>query len=193
MEKNLFLTGAEMCGKSSIIINTLGDRLAEAGGIMTARLHDERGAVIGFELMPACAAAGISGLEHECFLDFSSVPPRHDTEVFRGLGTRLLNEALFYEFAVADEVGGFDLIVPQFRSQFTELLNSDLPVIGVLKSSAEAEKLRDLLGLGERYTALHARLFEALEADPDTCIIEVSEHDSAAAVNAAEQWVKEYL
>ena len=91
-----------------------------------------------------------------------------------------------------DEVGGFELIIPQFRNALLELLNSDLPCIGVLKSVQDAEILRGVLGLGEKYTAYAQALHAALDKDADTLVLETTGTGDTHAQRIVEQWAKEY-
>ena len=114
MKRHLFLSGPAFCGKSRLIRERLGTRLQAAGGFCTELSASEDGG-FGCRLMPAAMAGGAEGYEKELFLDLRFSPPSHDSEVFRQTGVRLLEEAVWYPFAVLDEIGGFELIIPQFR------------------------------------------------------------------------------
>ena len=167
MQKKLFLCGPSGCGKTTMIRAALGQKLAEAGGFVTERRVDGDGRVLGFDLLPAAAAAGIEGFTPLRFLDYTAEPPRRDNEVFRDEAVRLLQEAEYYPFAVLDEIGGFELVIPQFRAQLASFLSSPVPCVGVLKAPTGVEELRERFGLGEKYTALARRLRAALDEDPD--------------------------
>ena len=192
MQKHLFLTGPACCGKSEMIKSALGSRLAYAGGYVIVRAGVENGAPPGCDLLPAAAVAGVEGYESASILSFSGTRLTHDNEVFREAGVHLLEEAGYYPFAVLDEIGGFELIIPQFRNALLELLNSDLPCIGVLKSVQDAEMLRGVLGLGEKYTAYAQALHAALDKDTDTLVLETTGTGDTHAQRIVEQWAKEY-
>ena len=162
------------------------------GGFVTARVLDVTGKIVGLELLPAAAAGGVEGFKGERFLDCSVVPNTHDNEVFRTTGVRLLKEAEYYPFAVLDEFGGFELIVPEFREALLDLLSDEQPCIGVLKSPPDAETLKRQLSLGDRYTRLLSSLTEALRNDPDTLILEVGSPNDEKALRAVQAWAKEY-
>ena len=136
MQKKLFLCGPSGCGKTTMIRAALGQKLAEAGGFVTERRVDGDGRVLGFDLLPAAAAAGIEGFTPLRFLDYTAESPRRDNEVFRDEAVRLLQEAEYYPFAVLDEIGGFELVIPQFRAQLASFLSSPVPCVGVLKAPA---------------------------------------------------------
>ena len=189
MQRRIFLTGPAGAGKSALIREVLGGKLAEAGGFMTGCAAQGS---LRFELRPAAAFAGIEVLESGVFLDASVWPPKRDNEVFRELGTRLLEEALWYPFAVVDEIGGYELLIPQFRTALEELLGAEVPLIGALKDSDEAALQGRAFGLGERYGQYVERLHEALRGDPDTLLVPLSGAEDAAARRAVLDWTARY-
>lgn len=192
MEKHLFFTGVSGSGKSTVIAEALGGHICSAGGFVTRRAEDERGVLLGFDIMPASAAGGVQGFEPQRILDYTVTPPKAFTEVFRSYGVQLLDEAQYYPFSVIDEFGGFELIVPQFRAKLAEFLSYDQPIIGALKGPENARQLRQSLGMGDKYTAFAARLRDALDGDYGTRVIDLSVVDAKAAMDAARQWVNEY-
>lgn len=193
MKKHLFLTGPAGCGKSAMIRDALGDRLLYAGGYMTEKQRDDQGRLLACVLFPTAAAGGAAGFERSLFLDLSGPVPNHDNEVFRETARRLLEEAPWYPFSVIDEFGGFELLVPQFRSALADFLSSDQPCIGVMKTEADAEALRRQLGLGERFTLYVRQLHSALKTDPDTLVVEAGGLGAHRARRLVRQWAAEYL
>ena len=192
MQKRLFLCGTSGCGKTTMIRNALGDRLAEGGGFVTERIVGNDGKLLGVDLLPAAAAAGVEGFTPLRFLDYSADPPKRDNEVFRVEAVRLLQEAEYYPFAVLDEIGGFELVIPQFRAQLAAFLSSSVPCIGVLKASAGVEQLQERFGLGERFPALARQLREALENDADTLVLDTSGRGDERALQAVRDWVEAF-
>ena len=192
MEKRLFLTGAEAEIRSRLIREALQEKLAWAGGFVIAAEAGERGYAEGYALRPAAAAAGVEGLPSRRFLDCRSWPPQRDNEVFRVFGTELLQEATLYPFAVLDEIGGFETLIPQFREALETLLQSTLPQIGALKTAEEADAWRQLFGLGERMTQQTDRLRAILAADPDTRILDLREIPESEALATLRAWAAAY-
>ena len=192
MKKNIFLIGPSGCGKTTIIRSVLGEKLACAGGFVTERIRNGDGSLLGYDMFPAAYAAGVAGYEGRRFLDYSVSPPVSDNEVFRTDGVRLLREAEMYPFALLDEFGGFELIIPQFREALLDVLNSDLPCVGVLKGAPNAQQLRRRLGLGERYSTYRYALEAALAKDSDTLLINVSGYGDRKATEAVRRWGEYY-
>ena len=191
MKRRLFLSGPAFCGKSRLIRQQLGKACLSAGGFCTELSASEDGR-FGCRLMPAAMAGGAEGYEKQLFLNLSTNPPAHDSEVFRGLGVRLLEEAEWYPFAVLDEIGGIDLIIPQFRLALDRLLRSELPILGVVKTPEESENLRRLLGPGERWSAFSDRLYAELRADPDTEIINIQSNAEEEAAEISAAWAASF-
>ena len=193
MKRHLFLTGPACSGKSALLREALGEKLLLAGGYCTAMDLADDGALLGCSLFPAAAAGGAVGFERERFLDLSTFPPQHDNEVFRTTGVRLLEESTWYPYAVIDEFGGFDLIIPQFRKALETFLSLNLPVIGVVKDKADSDQLRQLLGLGVRYSEFLDRLHEELGRDPDTEIFVLTDENRSEAEALINAWTEQYI
>lgn len=193
MEQRIFLTGAEAETRSRLIRAALGDRLAGAGGFVMEAETGENGYALGYLLRPAAAAGGVEGLEGRRFLDCRSWPPQRDNEVFRDFGVRLLREAVYYPFAVLDEIGGYETLIPPFYEALEALLQSGLPLIGALKTPEEAEAWRQLFGLGERFTQRLETLRAALTADGEARILDLRETPEAEALALLREWAKDYV
>ena len=192
MEKHLFLTGPAGCGKSAALRAVLGPSLLNAGGFVTELERRSDGSLLRCSLLPAAAAGGAEGFDTLPYLDLSGPSPVHDSEVFRSEGVRLLREAAWYPFAVLDGIGGFELLIPQFRAALSELLNAEQPLVGVLMDRKEAEALCRRLGLSERVEANIAQLWKALKADPDSRIADLSGLHRKKSLRVLEQWAEEY-
>ncbi len=192
MKKKLFLTGPSGIGKSTIIRQALGPALAYAGGFVTERVSDGEGRLLGYELLPAAAAMSGTAYQSWRFLDYSGSVPAKGNEVFRNQGVRLLQEAEYYPFVLLDEIGGFEMLIPQFRNALAELLNSEQPIIGVLKGAENAASIKRRFGLGDKFTQLTDNLRAVLGKDGDTVLLEVKAPGDPAASRIARAWAEEY-
>lgn len=193
MQQHLFLTGPSGCGKSNALRSVLGPALLGAGGFMTQHERGADGKLMRSLLLPAAAAGGADGFEALPYLDLRGTAPLHDNEIFRGEGVRLLQEAAWYPFTVLDAIGGFELLIPQFRAALADTLSCEQPLVGVLMPWNEATALCHLLGLGERVEANIAQLWKALQADRDSLIVELGGLHRRRALRALEQWTEEYV
>lgn len=191
MKKHLFITGTEGCGKTALLRQELGGALAYAGGFITECVPANGGATKTYVLRPAAAPA-TGDSESYSFMDCGSTPPVKDNEVFRGPAVRLIEEARNYPFAMLDEFGGFEMVIPQFRNALAELLNSETPIIGVLVSEDRIRELTRSFGLGDRFTMLTANLKTVLGRDSDTVLLEMRSGDDMAVRRIVRQWVSEY-
>ena len=90
-----------------------------------------------------------------------------------------------------DEIGGVELLCPGFMAALESALNSDIPIIGVVKGEAPASKLVMALGLSEEYEKAANLLRTRLREDGDTLVYTCSQFDESALL-LAQNWVKEY-
>lgn len=178
MKRRLFLTGPMGCGKSTAIARALGTRLPHAGGFLTRRYREP---TLHFTLESP------DGSLRRTFLDFPAGQPRLDMSVFRELGTELLAGS----FLVLDEIGGMELLCPEFMAALNAVLESPIPVIGVIKGAAPANALSQTLGLSQVYDEAARQLRSRLESDENTLVYECGQFDENALI-LAENWVKEY-
>ena len=191
MQKKLFFCCSSRSGCREMILRELGESLASAGGFITELAVDETGSLLGLDLLPAAAAA-VEGFSGARFLDFTVSPPKTDNEVFRVEAVRLLQEAPYYPFAVLDSIGGFELVIPQYREALADFLSSPVPCVGILRPLEEAELMRGFLGLGERYTALSAQLRSALYSNTDTLVLDVPDEIKPDHISVLHQWAEAY-
>lgn len=185
MSRRLFLTGASGIGKSTAILDALGDHLSRAGGFLTVRERNEAGKVQRFHLVSP------DRRQQGTFLDFTGGGNPADLTVFKTLGAELLEQAAGYPFTVLDEIGGIELLVPEFAEALDEFLKSGAPCIGVMKGFGPASMLIERMGLGEQYVKAHQALYDRLRNDPDTLLLELGSVDEEAHSEIL-QWVEEY-
>lgn len=182
MRPKLFLTGPMGCGKSTAIAAGLGSAVTGLGGFLTRRSRDSRGHAAAFSL---CAP---DGSREAVFLDVSSGAPEVFYGVFRELGVSLLRGRVL----VLDEIGGVELLCPEFMAALEAVLASGVPIIGVVKGEEASAALAEKLGLSRAYNAAAGRLRQLLEADPDTLVYPCQMYDEKARA-LAEAWAEEYV
>ena len=190
MKKRLLLQGEIGCGKSTLIRQALGRDALKAGGFVTLRVT-QGNSLLGFDLAPAAALADPE-LTGQRFLDFTRDPCRNDA-VFSRFGAALLQDSLEAPFAVVDEFGGLELMVPEFYSALMELLQSDVPVVGVFKTPEASEALIRRLHPEEAYGEAYRSLRRLLLEDPDTELLETTGRGDAHAEQQLRLWVNTYV
>ncbi len=176
MKRRLFLTGPIGCGKSTAIQGALGDKLPKCSGFLTRRYREPH---LHFTLESP------DGANQETFLDFSTGKPEVNLKVFSC--TFLQGSVL-----VLDEIGGIELLNPEFTAALEAVLKRNIPILGVIKGEGPAGALIETLGLTKEYELAASRLREYLRSDPDTLLYECGQFDEHARC-LAEQWAEEYL
>ena len=175
MKRHLFLTGPIGCGKSTAIASALGSWICQCGGFLTRRYRTPH---LHFTLESP------DGRIRETFLDFSAGTPAVTLSVFS-------EEYLQGRILVLDEIGGIELLNPEFAAALERVLNSPIPILGVLKGDGPAGALIAKLGLTEEYQCAADRLRQQLRSDENTMICECGQYDEHALL-LARQWAEEY-
>lgn len=190
MKPRLILLGDMGCGKSSLISRCLGEDAARAGGFVTLRRRaGDR--LLGFDLAPARALC-LEDAPRQCFLDFTGTTRRFDT-VFSSLGVALLEQAPDHPFAVADEFGGLELEIPEFRQALYRFLSGSCPCVGVVKNDLASAALIRRTGLSGDYAREYQSLRAFLKNDPNTCLLPVKSWADQAAQRTLERWAETYV
>lgn len=175
--KNLLIEGPSGTGKTTLILETLGGKTGKAGGFMTVRLLDDSGQRMGFAVK---ASAECSGPEkHFGVGDIDDVFIRFDGEkkvdvgaFVRRAGRSLDEEACRdAEFLIMDEFGGVELEDEVFAAKLLCALNREKPVIGVIKSRANAEHTAKGFAGDRSFMPAYDKFRELVAARADTQII----------------------
>ncbi len=134
--KNIFLTGRIQVGKSTLINKILAKFWGAFSGFRTLPYYDEYNQLNGFYLETLPQSLMLKELpfigrrfEDNRWVGFPSV--------FEKLGTAILNECLIMkpDLFVMDELGFFESDALQFQGKVLEVLDSPIPVLGVLKQA----------------------------------------------------------
>ncbi len=133
MKTNIFLTGQIQVGKSTLIYKLLAsDEFANADirGFRTLNKGKDVYIMDAMADVEECTEENICG---ERILEGVSTMPTPYLDVFDNLGTSLLEDIEDADIVVMDEIGFLESEAYRFREKILEILDSDKPVLGVLK------------------------------------------------------------
>lgn len=217
--KRIFLTGPIGCGKSTLIRNILGDDISAAGGFYTERILEGE-ELVGFDLVSPGVSASLKesvsmgdsisqklvqldpadpGLYEKNghlrfrFLTFKEGKVKRNDEAFSIFASALLRNTGTKPFAIIDEIGGFEILIPEFMEAFELFFESQVPCIGVLKSLPSAKKLSKTADLDSEYLKAVKHLRLRLASDPETEIVELNSCEDKHALNKLRNWKDQFL
>lgn len=161
--KCLFLEGDMQIGKSTNILKTIKSTIPHnlIGGFMCQRLvHNEETIAFCLTSFDKVEAATIeySSDVPNVFLENVSGKWIRNEEVFNKVGIEILSNISSKRLIVLDEIGGFELLVGQFRAKLYKVLSKDIPVIGVIKSNKNKLIMKKAIEINDEYIALHQKL-----------------------------------
>lgn len=165
MEFRVLLRGKEQGGMTALLIRALSDLRVISGGWALVELE-----------------GGAMGLVEPCEAAAASLPlPATDTDVAARLD-RALAEIKEKGMGWLDPVLGPELADPEAAARLEELFRQELPVMGTLCP-------RELAG----DKAAWDRIVQALEADEQTLILDVSAMTEAEATARLRDWAETVL
>lgn len=137
MIRHLFLEGPIQEGKSTLIRSRIRDHLPQVGGFSSQRLLDSSGKTVGFRIAPPEEAMALTA-EYSpelsgVFLYFDGEKTEAKPELFAGTAVSYLRERKGKKLILLDEIGGVELLEPEFRKELYAALEGDIPCLGVLK------------------------------------------------------------
>ena len=189
--RRIFLTGPIGCGKSTLIKNTLGENISVASGFVTERVF-ETGELKGFDIVSLGVRKNLQECSRMRFLTLCGNEIKKNDEAFSVFAARLLDEASERPFVIIDEIGGFELLIPEFMKAFEKFLISKTPCIGVLKSLPSSEKLSKTAELSTEYLKAAKDLHLRLASEPDTEILQTFGRGDENALRKLKCWKEKY-
>lgn len=148
---HLFLTGPSGVGKSTLLFQALSDIDLTVSGIFTQRLIYEDGSPAGFRLLPWSSGLPATsfytpGLP-DIFISRTNDGWSKNLKVFAETGAALLDSASCCNIICLDEIGGAELLVPEFRARLYHTLHTHPCCIGVIKGAANLSSMSHTLEL----------------------------------------------
>mgnify|MGYP001210683387 CR=1 FL=1 len=183
MPKHLFLEGPVQTGKSTLLRKYLIPYKDLLGGFCSQRLLDDKKEAVAYRITgPEDLDVEIPyspGLPH-VFAVKKSIGSEKNMDVFRDYGVSLLDSAAEKPLILLDEIGGSELLVPEFRARLYEILSGNSPCLGVIKLNEKARSMSreaDYPGIVADYNAmLRKDLAESFEAEIIACGSDTGQH-----------------
>ena len=186
MARHLFLEGPSGCGKSLTILRCLEDILPYAGGFGTCRTKDENGDFCGFCHVPAPEMESLfCSYEPEYrgnFIKYTDGKMEFKRETFSGFTAKLLGDDAKNQFYLIDEIGGTELLIPDFEEALCHRIESDVPCIGVWKAPQNSMSMKQALRPGGDYDAVYSEFGELI------CQFTVTVETAAECEAAVRRW-----
>ena len=165
MKRHFFLEGPIQEGKSTLIRKMIRERLDETGGFSSQRLFGKSGKTVGFRITPASEAmhltAPYSPDLSNVFLFFDGQKTKMNPEIFTETATRYLRESEGKKLVLLDEIGGVELLEPDFRRALYHVLE-EAPCIGVLKLEISTRLMCDNANINRDCVNYHMQLRDLL-------------------------------
>nr|SFZ88955.1 hypothetical protein LREN565_2068 [Loigolactobacillus rennini] len=132
----LLLSGPANVGKTTLIKQALIEKQLQPAGIFSQPI-----AGVGFALYPAAQlVVPQSQPATHIFIDRRYQPTWIKPQLFANYGVKLLTAARRAPVVLLDEIGGVDLLAPQFYAALLSLLAQPIKIIGVIKSTTNYRK-----------------------------------------------------
>ncbi|WP_103065759.1 nucleoside-triphosphatase [Petrotoga sp. HWH.PT.55.6.1] len=140
IKKNIFLTGSVGVGKSKIISKVIKQLSLNISGFSVAR-EGKKNNWNSFYLVQASSFNNNNQSKKSEFNRFAfrsdySKNWEINIRVFDKLGVQLLTNIDDADVVIMDELGRFELTAFKFQKKVIEVLNSDKPVLGVIKDES---------------------------------------------------------
>lgn len=194
MKRILFLEGNIQIGKSTIILNSLKSRIDDAyiGGFLCQRLTKDR-KTKAFRII-STDKAETTAIEYKAdmpdvFLEEISGKWIKYENIFRTKGIELLSNISLKRIIFLDEIGGFELLIDEFREKLYEVLKSGIPIIGVIKSDKNGMIMKNTVGLKNDYWNYYLNLRSDIEKLYGGKILNVNKYN----ILSIENQVKTFL
>ncbi|HHZ02105.1 MAG TPA: hypothetical protein GX396_04110 [Tissierellia bacterium] len=150
-------------GKSTIILDNIKRHklLEHTGGFLCQRLT-KGSKTKAYRLIEAEKAEVTATEYHEnlpsIFLEEVAGNWVKRDQVFLNRGIELLSDLSSRKLILLDEIGGFELLIDEFREKLYEVLLSSTPIIGVIKSFDNGRVMKNAIGINDVYYSKYKAL-----------------------------------
>lgn len=134
----LFLEGKSGEGKTTLLFQCLSAYKKMIGGFYSQRLIDKAGLTVGFRMVSA-SEAWVPRLPYRdgltnVFIERTGTGWKKRLDFFEKEGIDMLHSLKGRKLCLMDEIGGVELLSPDFMKAVLGCIDEEIPCIGVLKS-----------------------------------------------------------
>ena len=187
------MEGPSGVGKTTALLGELRELLPVTGGFGTCRLFDEKGIQRGFCHVAANELEGPYGEYRQglpgMFIENGDGVFRFNKDFFRTTTLDMIKDDPRKKLYLLDEIGGTELLVPEFVDAIKHRLDSDVPCIGVWKASGNSMHMKRELCPGHEYDEAYSKLYGYINAHPNVTLLEVPERSGTRMREAVREWI----
>lgn len=195
MRSCLLVEGPSGCGKTTSILRVCGSMLHNAGGFATRRIYTENGDLYGFcQCDPKnFAAADMKYTENakNVFLRVGKSGAMYP-EVFSEYTLKCLKDGFDAPFCLLDELGGFELLMPEINRALFDLINKGVPIVGVWKNDENSRRMAANLKLCEEYRDRYEKVRLFLLENPNVELVSVKNGADEVWNEKLTVWAEQY-
>lgn len=151
-QKHLFLTGDIGTGKSTLIRKTLLPHIKDVSGFFVQRVYNGS-RLKGFRMCSPSSENYLldtqlsdKNFDTNLFIEnYTADNWKINTKIFVDDFFRYLNNTETKNIILLDEIGGFELGIEKIRNRINVLLDGDIPVVGVIKSKKNKDRMKEFI------------------------------------------------
>lgn len=174
---HFFLTGTSGIGKSTLLMEVLKEIKAPVSGFFAQRQLLPDFTTGGFRLLPWNSSlpltASYQADASDLFIKKSDTGWNKDLSVFQTTAITLLNENT--PLKCLDEIGGTELLVPEFSNALYTLLKSDVCCVGVIKSPQNLTSMMTRVEMKKQEAVKLQKLHKDMIQQFQSVIVELTE------------------
>lgn len=176
---HFFLTGASGIGKSTLLMEGLQEIKLPISGFFAQRQLFPDDTTGGFRLLPWSSSlpltAPYQAEASDLFIKKSDTGWKKDLSIFQTTAITLLNEKT--PLKCLDEIGGTELLVPEFLNTLYALLKSDVCCVGVIKSPQNLASMMTRVEMKKQEAITLQKLHKDMTQQFHSVIMELTEYN----------------
>lgn len=195
MRKHIFFEGAIQEGKSTLIRKLIGRHLKDVGGFSSQRLLNDLGETMGFRIVPASDAMFLTRKYSpdltDVFLLFNDGEIKMTPEIFADTAIKYMRKGQEKKLILLDEIGGVEMLMPEFREELYEVLKGEVPCLGVLKLEVNNRHMCRNANINHACIDYHLQLRDSLVNGHEADLLRFERKYAANTENVLQDFLKQ--